>query len=41
MYVFTNPTSQKQDVTQGQFLAEFNRFEFWVFLFLAWLPFQS
>ena len=38
MYVFIKPHFHRQEMTQGQFLS---RFEFWVFLFLDQLPYQS
>ena len=31
----------EQDVTQGQFLAEFNKYEFRVLLFLVQLPYHG
>ena len=39
-HIYPN-TLFRQDVTQGQFLAEFNWFEFIVFLFLDWLPYHG
>ena len=39
MYLATPP--HYQDLTKGQFLAEFNRSEFRVFLPLDWLPHQG
>ena len=39
MYLPTLPCVQ--DVTQGQFLAKVNRFEFRVFLLPDWFPYQS
>ena len=42
MYVFTQPLRHKQDATQGQFFkAEFNKFEFRVFLLLDWLLYEN
>ena len=33
MYAFAQPLHYLQDVMQGQFLAEFKRFGFWVFFY--------
>ena len=40
IYIY-NISSEEQDMTQGQFLAEFNRFKFKVFVLLDRLPYQS
>ena len=40
-YVFIQASLYKQDVAQGQFLAEFNRFEFTVLLLLVLLLHQD
>ena len=41
IYVFTYHIRHKPDVTQGQSLAELNRFELKVFLLLEWLLYQG
>ena len=38
-YIYLPTPPHEQDATQGQYLkAEFNRFEFRVFILLDWLP---
>ena len=40
MCIYTAPPHE-QEVTQGQLLTEFNRFEFRSFFLLEWLPYQG
>ena len=41
MYVLIQPHHHEQDMTQGQFLAEFNWLEFRVFPLLDWQQYQG
>ena len=41
MYIFTYTSTQAEYDTRFNFEAEFNRFEFKIFLLFDWLPYQD